>query len=213
MKRCCLLIYMLPAFALCAGDPVDYQFQPGDPIRAAEVNGNFQELADRIDNNISSLQVLDTNMTNTDASIIRRLEDLEAASLTRQTQAEYVGVSNGTTTGDAGIAGMTQLCQADYPGSRMCTSVEFANSTSFPNLPNNSAFIRPVLGSLSDGDYQNNYVFDSGSGRTLKTTQTSCGGWTVGSVGSSHGFALGINSAGGFMVLGCANANPVACCK
>ena len=46
-----------------AADPVGYQFSPDTPIRASEINANFQELADRI----NSLQ----QQTGTSARVVR----------------------------------------------------------------------------------------------------------------------------------------------
>ncbi|MFC1779920.1 hypothetical protein ACFLZU_06255 [Thermodesulfobacteriota bacterium] len=50
--RLCLFISMglfCVGNALAEGAPVIYQFQPGTPAKAEEVNANYQELADRID--------------------------------------------------------------------------------------------------------------------------------------------------------------------
>ena len=49
-----LAIGFTSALAIAAGTPVPYIFQGGDPASATQVNANFQELADRIENASSS---------------------------------------------------------------------------------------------------------------------------------------------------------------
>ncbi len=55
------------AFAVAGGAPVANQFSAGQPARAADVNANFQELADRIDSNnadiIDNVADIATNAT------------------------------------------------------------------------------------------------------------------------------------------------------
>ena len=48
---------------------------------------------------------------------------------------QLVGFSTQATNGQAGILRMTALCQANFPGSRMCTYEEIAGTTSIPPLP------------------------------------------------------------------------------
>ena len=55
------LAFLISSPLFASGDPVDYQFSPATPIRADEINSNFQELADRI-------QLIDTSDTSTSTS-------------------------------------------------------------------------------------------------------------------------------------------------
>ena len=57
-----------------------------------------------------------------------------------------MGISGTTTAANVGIFSMTNLCQAEYLDSRMCTSEEIMKSVNIPELPSDSvAWVQPVI--------------------------------------------------------------------
>jgi hypothetical protein len=119
---------------------------------------------------------------------------------------EFVGFSSGTFNGGRGVITHTTACQQNFPGSRMCTSVEFLNTVNYPSsLPiGTRAWIRPVYQPFtSTGTSQNNYSMDaSGVGPTQNSLSCFDGG--------NHG--LTVAATGNFTTTGCSADHPVACC-
>ena len=116
---------------------------------------------------------------------------------------ELVGFTIATTVGGIGLFGMTKLCQAEYVGSRMCTSEEIMKSINIPELPSDSyAWVQPVIIST---DSSRNYIDLSG----IKGYQITCNNWSIGNA-SNSGF--GVNHIGQFIRPSCNEIIPVACC-
>jgi hypothetical protein len=119
-------------------------------------------------------------------------------------QFALVGFSTMTLQGGAGVFGLTQACQLDFPGSRMCTSTEVLNTVSIPPLTGTRAWVRPtIVFGLGIS-----FVDESGA----NSGDLSCIGWT--SSASSSAFGLSVTNIGGFSVVGspCSSLLPVACC-
>ena len=78
----------------------------------------------------------------------------------------FQGFSSGTVDGAGGIRGMQAACDASFSGSKICTSVEFSNSTYKQLSLSGSAWLLPVLqqttGSSSSAD--EGFTTDQGSG-------------------------------------------------
>jgi hypothetical protein len=117
-----------------------------------------------------------------------------------QDDCQVVGFSTTTTDGDAGVLGMTGLCQADFPGSRMCTTVEIAETRVLPSGLAGTAWVRPVY----DGD-----GFESILG--VKNEELACRGW-----GDDTSKGLTVDANGSFfhgtIPEGCGNLHAVSCC-
>lgn len=118
---------------------------------------------------------------------------------------ELVGFTTTTHHGDTGVFGFTRACQADFPNSRMCTSVEAMNTVSLPVGLTGEAWIRPVFVSSTATS-----AADASGGETGFATSFTCFGW----IGSSSGDkGLTVDSNGRFRSLGCSPARAVACCR
>ena len=186
------LISILSALAfsnMALGQQVPNTFQPGNPIVASEVNANFDALEAEI------------------AVLKAQVETLQSSSGNALPQ--YVGVSSGTIDGGQGIRAMTELCHADYPGSRMCMTEEYVKTSNFPTAEAGaSAWINPSqLVADSDG-WTDNYT-----GIFLNTPyKLNCRAWGSSSSGW-HESGTKVLAGGSFSNTLCHNALPVACCK
>jgi hypothetical protein len=123
---------------------------------------------------------------------------------------QLVGFTSATFDGGAGIFGFTKACQVEFPGSRMCTSVEAMETVVIPLELAGSAWLRPIYMPISSDSARNIALDASGVYLSiLSYTPFSCGGWTDGA-GTSYG--LTINSNGGFTVAKCDQLLSTACC-
>jgi hypothetical protein len=123
-----------------------------------------------------------------------------------------VGFTAATFTGGHGVLGFTRACQAEFPGSRFCTSVEVMETAVIPaGLPAGEAWVRPVF---VDGPGSN--VVDA-SGSEDVAEQLSCAGWRESTPGPN---GLVVDGAGRFRstrrsptgMEGCHVPRAVACC-
>lgn len=98
---------------LNAAPPVTYQFSNGTTIEASQVNGNYQELADRI-------EILQNQITS--------LQNIQQKQLVGFTAA--VAISRNPLR-------MTAQCQTEYPNTRVCTAKEVMETIDLPVIPDN----------------------------------------------------------------------------
>ena len=120
----------------------------------------------------------------------------------------------------AGIRVMQAACEAFSSGSKICTSVEFSNSTyKAVTLSTGPAWLLPVLQQVSAGvanvsGGSDGYVTDQGSGLTANknnpSQEFSCGAYDSGGARYTH---LTVSNTGQFALSSCDTARPVACCK
>jgi len=117
-----------------------------------------------------------------------------------QEDCQLVGFTTATADGDTGVLGMTGLCQAEFPGSRMCTTVEIAETRVLPTGLAGSAWVRPVF----DGE-----GFEAVVG--VKNEELACRGW---SDATSKGLTVDPNGSffHGAIPEGCNNLHAVSCC-
>ena len=89
----------------------------------------------------------------------------------------YVGETSSTTTTDVGIMTMHRLCQADYPGSFMCSSGDIIRNGRAPGslLPSGvyGAWVQPTLVSASE-----DITVDASGISTAQAGHLSCNSWT-----------------------------------
>lgn len=116
---------------------------------------------------------------------------------------ELVGFTSTTYLGNAGVLGLTVGCQAEFPDSRMCTSVEVMQTVNVPAGLSGDAWVRPVM--IGSGT--------EASGHAYNTAGLSCGGWS----GTFAGTGLSVNATGGFFIdqssQSCLSTfRKVACC-
>ena len=99
---------------------------------------------------------------------------------------------------------MTELCQADYPDSRICTSEEYAKTITFPGAIPNTTYAW-IIPSVATGTGTGT-VRDVFSGKNA----LNCEGWrTVG----DNTDGLSVNGVGSFFFNTCNTLLPVSCCK
>ena len=125
----------------------------------------------------------------------------------------FIGYSDQMVTGDAGFAGMAAACQSKFgPESRMASTVEVIEATSFPpGQPGSLAWVRPVLmGFGVNSNLGSTYQIDS-SGTTTVLTNANCNGWS--SLGGSGvgGMVVRMDNGGIVVTSYCEVPRHVAC--
>ena len=131
-------------------------------------------------------------------------------------QYQFVGFSAGASRGSSGVLELSTLCQATYPGSRMCTSEEVAKSVTFPAFT--SSGVNPIhrgwVMPTSIGGRGMNFGYDITTGLQTDTQNLTCNGWAGTGSSSSLSGATGltVTDRGQFRVEVCSNAAKVACC-
>lgn len=110
---------------------------------------------------------------------------------------------------DIGIRTFQETCQAEYPGSRMCTSAEILETTAIPTGLSGEAFVRPILGA----QLQTTSVVDAPTAVGGKVSNFTCGGWSGYNIGFlvtdqfRFKFAGSTSSSSGFPAVA-----SVSCC-
>lgn len=161
-------------------------FSSGETISASSVNSNFDALESAVND------------------LISRVDALESAS-----SPEFLGFSSAKTYGGDGIYEMQSACDASFSGSKVCTTVEYANAPYNPNAENlvENAWIFPEIIHVGD-----RFVSDKLRGYEVSTIQgdVTCNGYTS----SGNGvFGTSVTPSGGVKRNECNTARPVACCK
>ena len=121
----------------------------------------------------------------------------------------HVGVTSTTSTGGVGIGALNNACDATFPGSRMCTTVEIMETTPFPAGVQRGAWVRPLIIGL---DSQRQLLDASGFHEfpTIVGEGLSCRGWQSSS--AQHGGMEVVGSTGLFTATSCSDSRPAACC-
>lgn len=118
---------------------------------------------------------------------------------------QLVGFTSTTYTGDTGVLGFTLACQAEFPGSRMCTTEEVMETTLVPANPSSEAWVRPAFQGYSDP------IALDASGFRAHPHELSCRGWA--SASSSTYFGIYLDSSGHIKDSGaCSQPRSVSCC-
>ena len=131
---------------------------------------------------------------------------------------QLVGFTSAALAGDSGLFGLTLACQAEFAGSRICTSREILETVEVPTGLSGDAWVQPLVMGGRDTDAVD--VSGARGGFTI-----ACGGdpptptWSGGSVPAPGlpGFViervgLTVDSSGRFVVRECETARSVACC-
>ena len=131
------------------------------------------------------------------------ISDLQSAIASKEPQ--LVGFTTESFLGDRGVLDFTKACQADFPGSRMCTSTEIMKTTAVPVLAGLVAWVRPhIITNTGTGS-----AIDA-SGVQEEASDLSCKGWTT---RLSPFTGLSVSLTGSFGVLTCEAPLRVACCR
>jgi len=115
---------------------------------------------------------------------------------------QLVGYTQATYQGDATPFGLTRACQAEFPESRLCSSVEIMETVdpdAAVGLANGPAWTRPV--------YITRSLDASGRHLANNTRLSNCGQWTS---GGDHG--LTVDENGVTRLIPCSSSLAVACC-
>lgn len=120
---------------------------------------------------------------------------------------QLVGFTGTQHLGDTGVLGFTLACQAEFPGSRMCTSQEVMETTIVPISLTGEAWVRPAFNGFA-GTYSERFVLDASGRNGSSGFSISCQSWT----NAGGGEGLRVNSSGGFDVVACSQPHAVSCC-
>jgi len=124
--------------------------------------------------------------------------------------AAYVGITTATGNGTTGILAFNTMCNAEFPGSRMCISEELMNTVNPPQDYSGDAWIRPVFKPFAITGANDQQLVAEASGVYFTPTQFTCSGWLATSGFSGLTVML---PSGSFRPLSCDTARPVACCR
>ena len=118
---------------------------------------------------------------------------------------QLVGFTKAQHPGDVRLFGLTRACQAEFPGSRLCSSVEVMETTAIPDGLEGNAWGRPSFISAIDRS-----VLDASGLVLLGGPPSNCDQWkgtvSTGIIVDSEG-----NFSSGRAAL-CSEARSVACC-
>jgi hypothetical protein len=121
-----------------------------------------------------------------------------------QPRMQLVGFTIAALPANTGVLGFTVACQDEYPGSRMCNSVEVMETITVPRgfTVAAGAWVRPV--------YQpGGFAFMDASGRGNSGASLACSGWS--STGTVD-LGLSVTPSGRFQADSCGATQGVACC-
>ncbi len=124
---------------------------------------------------------------------------------------QLVGFTTEEFLGDAGLFTLTLACQAEFPGSRMCTSIEILNTFDVPSGLVGEAWVRPSHVPVSASGVSTGGIHVGDASGVINQTTLSCNGWSK----LFSGTGLTVDSTGAFNgEIACLpeNIRSVACC-
>ena len=126
---------------------------------------------------------------------------------------QLMGFTTETYTGNmGGHLEVTLKCQLEFPGSRMCTSEEYANSATALSGESGFAWIKPSLVHLDPGSSTNFQAVDQASTIQDSPTRFSCNGWrTLTSTPNPVGLVVEVAN-GKFSRQSCTSELKLTCC-
>jgi hypothetical protein len=182
------------------------------------LNANFQDLANR--NNGTQAQVTQNaaaiaSVQTTLSSVERTIDQIQAHLANLQTGGgnpllQFVGNSTGTIDGAQGLRTMTELCQADFPASRMCTTEEYAKTYVLPQPIPDTTYAWLAATNLSwtpTGRVRDRFAT---SITDNSEPQLTCTNWSFNSFDSR---GLSVSGIGKFGKSTCEIPLPVSCCQ
>ena len=118
---------------------------------------------------------------------------------------QLVGFTEAQQPGDVRLFGLTRACQAEFPGSRLCSSLEVLETTAIPSGLEGNAWVRPTYVSSIDRS-----VVDASGLVLLGGPPSNCDQWT-----GSASTGIIVDSGGNFSSGPAARfsePHSVACC-
>jgi len=174
--------------AYATGVTTPNSFSSGTATSAAEMNANFDAVKSAVDDNDSRITTLEGSVS--------------------APASQFMGFSSGTTDGAGGLIGMSNLCQASFPGSHICSTVEFGRSTkNSATGVSGTAWIRPVL---AGGDSAN--ALDIETGHAYTSYRMTCAGWSD-NRNTETGLSMDDKGSITRALSTCDVQRSVACCK
>jgi hypothetical protein len=116
-----------------------------------------------------------------------------------------VGFTEAEQPGNVRMFGLTRACQAEFPGSRVCSSQEVLQTTAIPNGLEGDAWVRPALVGTIDRS-----VVDASGLVLLGGPASNCDQWT-----GKASTGIVVDGDGAFhsgSQARCSDPHPVACC-
>lgn len=179
-------------------------FQPGEPLSATKMNGNFAELEARI-------KVLEQGKPVVSVGTKRYSIGATYCGYTSPVSARFPGPF---TTVPGGYAGGKTLCEAvpscgtpplSGPSAHMCTAEELARSAQLGALEGKS------FGPYAGGVYRDGWMTSAGTG------DDECNGWTRDVADITTGPTWHVGAAGTNLIYPskaqCSNPLPILCCN
>ncbi len=118
---------------------------------------------------------------------------------------QLVGFTEAQHPGDVRLFGLTRACQAEFPGSRLCSSVEVMETAAIPDGLEGNAWVRPSFVSAIDRS-----VLDASGLVLLGGPPSNCDQWKA-----SGSTGIIVDSNGNFSsgpAARCSQPRSVACC-
>ena len=118
---------------------------------------------------------------------------------------QLVGFTQSTQTGDATVFGLTKSCQSEFPGSRVCSSIEVLETTRVPGGLEGDAWVRPTFVASIDRS-----MVDASGLVLLGGPASNCDQWK-----GTASTGLVVDASGIFHSgsrARCSEAHAVACC-
>ena len=103
--------------------------------------------------------------------------------------------------GGSGFLAFAAACNSEFPGTRVCSSLDIVRTTAVPPGLTGGAWVAPML--VANGN-----AFDAGSGKhSNNPADFTCQGWNG---GSNSGLA--VDASGRFFLASCSQSYSAACC-
>jgi len=135
-------------------------------------------------------------------ALAAEVSELQCANFSRY---QLVGFTAANLTGGQGVLAFNAACQAEFAGSRFCSSVEVMESVHATPALTGTAWVRPIV----VGEQTGAGVVVEASGVGGGSSDLSCNGWNT----ALGGIGLTVDAQGRFSAIGpCTAARPIACC-
>jgi hypothetical protein len=119
---------------------------------------------------------------------------------------QLVGFTAAGFTGDTGVLDFTLACQAEFPESRMCNSVEVLETIRVPSSLEGHAWVRPVFQPAASAGFTM-FALDAAGGGAQEVGNLSCRSWRANDL-----MGLTVDATGSFVARECDTPRAVTCC-
>ena len=195
MKKLLILsLTLISLFAMASELNIPNQFEDGQVTSAEQMNANFEAIQAAVNDNHARIE-----------------------SMQQPTKAVFQGFSTESMNGGQGLIAMQQACHNFVPGSNICTTSEFAQSSYNENATadlTGSAWIIVSIGGGAPSSQIGSFSIIEANSMSANSTSyyglSSCHGWASDSSGS---YGKILNTNGTMSSAKCDTQQKVACCK